>query len=150
MDAVRALRGPDRRRAQRLFVWNERRTGFDRRLRSRSWAGMQVDAALVYLRDHPVSLAALLLLGNLLSLTDLLLTWSSLALGAAEVNPLMHYLIALQPASAAAAKLAVIAAASLAIWWFRRYRTVLAIAVSLSTFYCCVVLYELVGFVRLL
>jgi hypothetical protein len=81
---------------------------------------------------------------------DLLLTWSSLSLGAAEINPLMHYLLALQPASAAAAKLGIIAAASLAIWWFRRFRTVLAIAVCLSAFYCFVVLYELVGFVSLL
>ncbi len=147
---VRALRGPDRRRAKRWYVHHERRTGFDRRRRRQSTVGAVYDATLLHLRDRPASLAGLLFLGNLLSLTDLLLTWACLSLGAAEVNPVMRYLLAAEPATAAAAKLALIAAATLAIWVFRRYRVVLAIALYLTTFYCLVVLYETVGLARLL
>jgi Domain of unknown function (DUF5658) len=150
MEAVRALRGPDRRRAKRLYVHNERRTGFDRRRRERSAVGAVFDASLLHLRDRPATLAGLLLLGNLLSLTDLLLTWACLSLGAAEINPVMRHLLALDPAAAAVAKLTLIAAATLAIWVFRRYRLVLAIALYLTTFYCFVVLWELIGLAQLL
>lgn len=150
MEAVRILRGPDRRRARQLFVQHERRSGFDRRQRARTRFGAWFDAALVHLRDNPASLCGLLLLGNLLSFADLLLTQMSLSLGAAEINPLMRHLLALEPASAGAAKLALIAAATLAIWAFRRFRLVLAIGVYLVAFYCCIVLYQIVGIARLL
>jgi hypothetical protein len=142
MEAVRVLRGPDRRRAQRIFVVHERRRGFDRRRLHRSFAGAQLDSALVYLRANPWSLVMLLLLGNLLSLTDLVLTSVLLNLGAAEANPLMHYLIAVDPLVAAITKIGVVAVLCLVIWAFRDRRRILACGVCLPVFFSVLVIYE--------
>jgi hypothetical protein len=142
MEAVRTLRGQERRRAQRFFVFNERRSGFDRRRRDRSFIGAQVDAALVSLRDNPLTLIALLLIGNLLSLFDLVLTSILLGLGAAEANPLMRDLLVADPQLAAAVKVAVVAAISCTIWIFRGRRRVLAVAIAMPAFFSGLVLYE--------
>jgi len=152
METGRVLRGPERRRMRRFFVFRERRSGFDRRARSRSWLGSRVDGYLDHLRDHPASLALLLLLANVASMIDLALTWSSLSLGAMEVNPLMRHLLALghSPVSAAAGKQALVGAMSLAIWRFRSRRQVLALGVVLPVVFCAVVLYELIGVAWLL
>lgn len=142
MEAVRTLRGSDRRRAQRFFVFNERRSGFDRRRRDRSFIGAQIDAALISLRDSPLNLIALLLIGNLLSLFDLVLTSILLSLGGAEANPLMRDLITADPQLAAALKIAVVALVSCTIWVFRGRRRVLAVAIGMPVFFSGLVLYE--------
>jgi hypothetical protein len=146
MESIRMLRGPDRRRVRRFFVVHERRSGFDRR-RPRSWPGL--DGALLYLRANPASVVLLLLLGNLLSLCDLALTRSSLAVGASEANPVMRHLLVADPASATLLKIVLVAGVSLTIWVFRGRRRVLGLALYLPLFYAALVLYEVVCIARL-
>ena len=150
METARVLRGPERRRVTRFLVVRERRGGFERRSRRRSWLAAELDTILVNLRDHPATLAALLILGNVLSLADLALTRVSLNLGAAEANPFMRPLLAGHPAYALMVKIGVVMALSLVIWRFRRRRRIVGLAVYLAAFYCFVVAYELVGVGRLL
>jgi len=150
MEEVRVLRGPDRRSVARLFVVRERRSGFDRRSRRRSRFAAELDTTLVNLRDNPATLAALLILGNLLSLADLMLTRVSLSLGAAEANPFMRHVLVDHSTYAAMAKIGVVMALSLVIWRFRRRCRIVGLAVYLVAFYCIVVVYELVVVGRLL
>ena len=147
---MRVLRRPERRRVTRFIVVRERRSGFERRGRRSSRFAVELDATLVSLRDHPATLAALLILGNMLSLADLALTRVSLSLSAAEVNPFMRHLLAAHPAYAVMVKIGVVMAMSLVIWRFRRRRRIVGLAVGLVVFYCVVVAYELVGVGRLL
>ncbi len=143
METVRALRGPERRRVSRVIVLRERRSGFERRSRGRSWLGSQIEGSLVYLRDHPAGLALLLLVGNMLSLADLALTRLSFSLGGSEANPLMRHLLAAHPTSALAVKIGLVAAMSAVIWKLRRRRRILGLALYLVVFYCVLVFYEL-------
>ena len=142
-------RGPDRRRA-RHFVLRERRSGFERRSRRRPPVAGALYATLVYLRDNPGTVAALLILANVLSLVDLALTHVALDVGAVEANPVMRYFLAADPARAAVVKIGLVVVVSLAIWKFRRLRVGLELAVFLVSLYCFVVVYELVGISHLL
>jgi hypothetical protein len=144
-----APRGPDRRCARR-FVFKDRRSGFERRSQHRGSLIPGLDSALLYLRDNPRKLGELLLLANLLSLLDLLLTMILFRQGAGEANPVMRYLFANGVAQAAVVKLGIIAAASLGIWELRRRRPALAAALFFLVAYGAVVLYELLGLARLL
>ena len=65
------------------------------------------------LRDRPALLAELLVLINIFSAIDLLITLKLLRLGAVEVNPIMARLLALGPGPAAVAKLGVVLLATL-------------------------------------
>jgi len=104
----------------------------------------------MHLRDNPRTLIEVLLLANLLSLLDLMLTLILLRNGALEANPFMGYLFANGVAQAAVVKLGIIAAASLGIWELRRRRPALKAAIFFLVAYGTVVLYELVGLARLL
>ena len=148
MEAIRALRGPDRRRARRVVVLRERRSGFERRRGRRPRLGAEIESSLVYLRDHPASLALLLLVGNLLSLMDLILTQVCFDLGGTEANPLMGHLLADHPTFAPVVKVGLVAVNSLIIWRFRRRRRIVGLAVYLVVFYCILVFYELVSIGR--
>ncbi len=143
------LRGRDRRKAKRFVFWN-RRSGFDRRGTRRSWAGRAVESNLVYLRDHPAVLAALLILGNLLSFVDLMLTNLALSLGAIEVNPFMAYFFEAGPTAAAVAKLSMVFAASVGMWMLRRRRIGLQVSLLFVAMYAAIVLYQIVGITTLL
>lgn len=149
MESVRALRGPDRRRVRRTVVLRERRSGFERRSCRRSWLRVEIESSLVHLRDHPASLALLLLVGNLLSLMDLALTQVCFNLGGTEANPLMRHVLAAHPTCAAVVKVGLVAAISLVIWRFRRRRRIVGLVVYLVAFYCVIVVYELVNIARL-
>ncbi len=81
---------------------------------------------------------------------DLLLTISLLRLGAVEVNPIMARLLEAGPGPAAAAKIGVMALATLALWLLRRYRTSLTTSVLLLAGYGALVVLELFGLMRLL
>ncbi len=146
---ARTPRGADRRRAHRFKV-GERRSGFDRRRRAhRAFLGAAFEDTLIHLRDHPRTLAELLFAANLLSLLDLALTLKLLRLGVAtEANPVMQYFFAGGFGQAAAAKFAIVAAASLAIWALRRRRAALTTALFLVGLYGAVVLYEIAGLIR--
>jgi hypothetical protein len=142
-------RGPERRSARR-FVFRDRRSGFERRALQRGSVIPGLDAALIRLRNDPRALVEVLLLANLLSVLDLMLTLILLRNGALEANPFMSYLFANGVAPAAAFKLGIIAAASLGIWQLRRRRPALATAIFFLVAYGAVVLYELFGLARLL
>jgi hypothetical protein len=148
-DEVSHARGPDRRRSHRLVI-HERRSGFQRRTRHRAASVVAFEAFLAYFRDHPAALVALLVLANVLSALDLALTLILLRLGTAEGNPVMRYLFHGSPVQAAFVKCGLIAAASLAIWTLRRNRAALEAALFLAGLYYAVVIYEIVGLVRLM
>ena len=143
------LRGSDRRQKSRFVVW-DRRSGFERRAVRRSRAGAVLEANLVYLRDHPPVVLSLLVLGNLLSLVDLMLTNVALSLGATEVNPFMLYFLEMGTTEAAVVKCGVLVVASAGIWLMRRRRVALLAAPLFVAVYTTVVIYELIGISLLL
>jgi hypothetical protein len=141
--------GPDRRRKRR-FVLVERRSGFDRRRSiGRSPLAVALEAPVLRLREQPGVLAELLLLVNLLSVLDLLLTLWVLRLGAVELNPVMAWLLDLGTAPAAAGKIGLVLAATLGLWLLRRYRMALITALGLLAVYCSLIAFELIGLIRL-
>jgi hypothetical protein len=141
--------GPDRRRKRR-FVIVERRSGFDRR-RSvvRSPLAAALEAPVLRLREQPVLLAELLLMVNLLSVLDLLLTLSVLRMGAVELNPVMAWLIEHGTAPAATGKTGLVLAATLGLWMLRRHRVALSTTLILLAIYLSLVAFELIGLVLL-
>ena len=142
--------GPERRR-RRSFLAEERRSGFDRRRNvCRSPVAAAFESRLVALREQPVLLAELLVMVNLLSILDLLITLSVLRMGAVELNPLMAWLIDLGTIQAAAAKISVVLLATLGLWMLRRYRAALTTAVLLFAVYGSLVTFELLGLIRLM
>ena len=140
---------PDRRRRRR-FSLMERRSGFDRRRNiCRSPVSAALEAPVARLRDEPRLLAELLVLINLLSLIDLLVTLAVLRMGATELNPIMARLFEFGPTPAAAAKIGIVFAATLGLWVLRRHRSALATAVILMAVYGSLVTFELVGLIWL-
>lgn len=143
-------RGPDRRRQRRL-TFLDRRSGFDRRRREgRSPVSSAIEARLLQLRDQPRLLAETLVLVNLLSVLDLLLTLTVLRLGASELNPIMDWLFELGPGYAATAKIGVVALATYGLWLLRRYRKALATTALLLAGYGALVTFEIIGLIGLL
>jgi hypothetical protein len=139
------------RRRRRSFVTVERRSGFDRRRNvCRSPVAAALEAPLIRLRDQPVLLAELLVMINLLSAVDLLITLSVLRMGAVELNPLMAWLIDLGTAQAAVFKIGVVLLATFGLWLLRRHRAALSTAVLLFAVYGSLVTFEVIGLLRLL
>ena len=140
---------PERRQHRRLTV-AERRSGFDRR-RSvcRSPAAAALEAPALRLRERPVLLAELLVLVNLLSLIDLLVTLAVLRVGAVELNPIMARLLQTGPAPAAVAKVGIVLLATLGLWFLRRHKAALTTAVAVVAVYGSLVTFELVGLIWL-
>ncbi len=124
----------------------ERRSGFDRR---RSFGSSRLAAALeapaLRLRDQPALLPELLVLVNLFSLVDLLITLQLLRRGAVEINPIMAHLFESGAGPAAVAKIGVVLAATLGLWLLRRHRAALTTAIALVAVYGSLIAYELVG-----
>jgi hypothetical protein len=147
-DKIVIERGPDRRRTHRLLI-RERRSGFERRHRHRARWIVRFESVLTHFRDHPRALVSLLVLANVFSALDLVLTLILLRLGVSEGNPLMRYLFHSGPVQAAVVKFGLIAAASLAIWTLRRRRAAVEAALFVVGLYGAVVLYEVVGLARL-
>jgi hypothetical protein len=137
-------RGRDRRRTNSMFMVNERRSGFDRR-RPRTRRARLQERVLVPLRDHDRNLLALLVTANILNVLDFLFTLRALAHGAVETNPFMRMLFSLDPVAAGAVKVAIILAASLLVWRFRRYRLTLMAGVALPVVFGLVYVYQLYG-----
>jgi len=140
---------PERRRRRRPFA-AERRSGFDRRRDvCRSPVAAALEAPLVRLRDDPALLAELLVLVNLLSVVDLLVTLTVLRMGAVEVNPIMARLLEYGPGVAAVGKIGVVVLATLGLWLLRRRRAALTTALFLVAVYGSLVTVELVGLIWL-
>lgn len=140
--------GPEERRERRFRV-QERRSGFDRRRNvCRSPLRAALEAPALRLRHQPVLFLELLIMINLLSVLDLVITLTVLEMGAVELNPLMAYLIDAGPVHAAAVKIGVVALATLGLWLLRRYRAALTTAVVLFAAYASLVVFELFGLIR--
>ena len=140
---------PERRRRRRTFA-AERRSGFDRRRNvCRSPVASAIEAPLIRLRDDPALLAELLVLINLLSVVDLLVTLSVLRMGAVEINPIMARLLEYGPGVAAFGKIGVVVLATLGLWLLRRHRAALTTALALLAAYGALVTFELVGLIWL-
>jgi hypothetical protein len=142
-------RGTDRRRSHRL-VLRERRSGFERRRpRRRSTVGGAYEGSLVYLREHPAALIALLVLANVLSLLDFFLTLTLLRLGFTEANPVMDYFFRSSVLQAGVVKCGLVAVCALAFWSLRRFRPALLAALFMAGLYVAIVLYEIAGLAHL-
>jgi len=140
------IRAGSERRVRKRFVIHERRSGFERRVRSgRSVASAALDAVLIHLRDNTGALLAVLGLVNVISLLDLVFTTLALRLGATEGNPLMRHVLAISPGAAAVLKIAACGGASLVIWKLRRHRSILKLALFALVAFAGVVLYECVA-----
>jgi len=127
-------RGADRR-LKRRFRFYERRGGFDRR---RAYPFLRT------LRDVPWTLLTILVLINVLSAADGVLTAVELATGlASEGNPVFGHLIRVSPQFAAFFKVAVMLAVSIAIWRGRRYRAILVLAPLTAGLYAALLGYHL-------
>ncbi len=140
---------PDRRQQRRLQLV-ERRSGFERRQNvCRSPVSKALEAPLLRLRKDPALLVELLVLINILSAVDLLITINVLKLGAIELNPIMAYLLDLGPLPATLAKVASVVAATVGLWLLRRHRAALTTALVLLVAYGTLVTFELVGRARM-
>lgn len=126
--------GADRRQKGPICFYN-RRGGFDRR---RAYPFLRI------LRDAPWTLLTILVLINVLSAADGLLTAVELAAGIArEGNPVFGHLIRASPHLAAFFKIGVMLAVSIAIWRGRRYRAILLLAPLTAGLYAALLAYHL-------
>jgi hypothetical protein len=130
---VERRRGFDRR-VKRHLVFMDHRTGFDRR--KRSWF-------FGTLRDSRWALISLLVLLNVFSLLDGVLTALELRLGIAkEGNPLFAHVIQTNGFLAAGLKVAVMLVVSAVIWRWREHRSILAIVPFALALYAAVLAYH--------
>ena len=139
--------GGDRRRRRR-YRFNDRRSGFDRRVSDTDPGVLQ--RALVALRDRPKALAGLLAAVNLLNIADFLLTLVALRSGGREVNPILRPLFALSPLWAGIFKLVAVLAATLLVWESRRYRKALILGLCMLAVFAGLLFYHLAALVMIL
>lgn len=135
-------RGPDRRTRGVSLYYPERRTGFDRRRPVDGTLTARYHRFLEQYRNDSHTIAAMLLVFVVLNIVDLLLTVRALSMGAVEVNPVMAWLFASDPAVAALFKLVVGAGIALAVWSARRYRRILEFSFVLVAVMTVVLVYH--------
>jgi len=123
------------RRQKRHFIFHNRRGGFDRR---KSYPFLRT------LRDAPWTLLTLLILLNLMSAADGVLTTIELSWGLArEGNPVFGHLIRMSPVFAGVFKVSIMLAVSVGIWRGRRYRAILILAPITAGIYAALLAYHL-------
>ena len=123
------------RRHERHFRFRNRRGGFDRR---------KAYPFLRTLRDSTWALVTLLVLINLMSAVDGVLTTIELAWGLArEANPVFGHLIGQSPLFAGVFKVSVMLAVSVGIWRGRRNRSILVLAPLTAGLYAALLAYHL-------
>jgi hypothetical protein len=144
------VRRGDRRRSRARFVLRERRTGFDRRRQRLSPTADLLESGLVYLRDRPASLLVVLIGANVFNLIDFLMTLHALSSGVAEANPLLSRLFNAGPWAAGLFKLGLVAALSVLVWRYRRFRLLLLTGVALLGAFVLVFVYQAYGLLFIL
>ena len=82
---------------------------------------------------------------NVLNALDWMLTLQATDLGSSEANPIIRALLGTGVPLAFAAKLLIVAIASLAIWRLKRYRASLVAGVIMAAVYATVVVYHVVN-----
>jgi hypothetical protein len=138
----RSRRASDRRRRS-ILRYPERRTGFDRREGGPGFR-RATDRILMGLDRSSFGLAAVLVLTNVLNITDLALTFRLLGKGAEEANPIMLGVLGLGPVAAFVIKVAALGLVTLAIWKMRRYRSILALSLVALGAFVVLIGYELI------
>jgi hypothetical protein len=126
----------DRRVSRPFFRARERRTGFDRR---------KPDRILGTLSQNTVLLFSMLVVLNVLSAADWLLTLRALDSGAAEANLAIGGLLAVDPLLAGAFKAGIMIAVSIVIWKGSRYRLIVATGLAAFVGYCLLMVYHVGG-----
>jgi len=147
-DPARAAerRRRDRRQARLSLVWDERRTGFDRRGPDAQTAwGRWWEGSLRRLRSSPRGLLAVLVIANLLSVLDYFMTLNALNHGFGEANLVMRSLLEYDVRLAGVVKFGLVLGISVVVWRFRRFRSVLASGLLLLGFFAAVFVYQLFG-----
>ncbi len=142
-------RRADDRRCRSEYVFRDKRSGFDRRRRNVAGLGGLAHQAVVHLRDHPRKLQFLLLVVNVLNLTDFGLTMNALAHGASEANPVMASLFKIGPVWAAIFKIVAVLVATAMVWECRRYRKALIAAIAMLLVFAAIFIYHMVGMLLL-
>lgn len=123
------------RRQRRVFRFLDRRSGFDRR---RNYPVLGV------VRDNDWMVLGILILLNVLSLFDGLLTSAELAYGiASEGNPVLGALHAVNPLAAIAVKVGAILVVSVIIWRARRVRVILMVSLMSLAVFSALIAYHL-------
>jgi hypothetical protein len=138
-------RRADDRRCRNEYVFRDKRSGFDRRTRPVGGARGVLHGMLVHLRDNPMHLWALLLVVNILNLTDFGLTVNAMANGASEANPVMASLFKVGPLWAGVFKTVAIVVATALVWECRRYRKALIAAVGMLLVFAAIFIYHMIG-----
>jgi hypothetical protein len=138
-------RRADDRRHRREYVFRDKRSGFDRRQHDVPGVRGVVHQTLVHLRDNPRTLQVLLVIVNVLNLTDFGLTVNALANGASEANPVMASLFKVGPLWAGIFKTAAVLVATALVWECRRYRKALLAAVAMLMVFAAIFVYHMVG-----
>lgn len=141
-DHRRVRRGPDRRTRNISLYYPERRRGFERRRPTEGTWRASYHHLLERYRNDSDLIAAALLVFVVLNIADLLLTMQALSLGAVEVNPVMAWLFAIDPVTAALFKLVVGVGIALAVWTARRYRRILEMSFVLVAVMTLVLVYH--------
>lgn len=139
-EVVLERRGVERRTTRSSLHYPERRTGFDRRTPS---------LVTGTLRDQPYVLLSILVLINILSVADWILTLRALGGGAVEGNPLLAAMITGNPTAAFLFKLAATLGVTIALWSWRKYRAVLATALAALLIYGGLMVYHAWGLAQL-
>ncbi len=123
-----------KRRRRRVYRFIDRRSGFDRRRRY---------PVLGTMRDHPLILAIVLVLLNVLSLVDGFFTAVELTLGiAAEGNPVLEAAARRNPLLAVAVKVGVMLLVTAGMWHGRTSRVILGLSVAALALFAAVVAYH--------
>lgn len=144
-DALNRERRGGERRRRRVYVFRDRRSGFERRDQQRGGVPGLVHNVLVTLRDNPAALRVLLVAVNALNLIDFGFTLNALSLGAGEANPVMASLFEAGPVWAGLFKTVAVLVATAIVWECRRYRKALAAGVLILLVFVAVFVYHIVG-----
>ncbi len=127
----------------------ERRSGFDQRRPVGGPLRRGYHRVLDTYRHRPRALLAVLVVFVALNTADLVLTVRAIGLGAEEANPVMAWLLGVDPVVAAAYKLGIGAAAALVMFAMRRYRRILEASVALTGCFSALFGYHVIGVVLL-
>ncbi len=131
---MRDRRSGERRKKRLALTVDDRRGGFERR---------NPRMLLQFFRDRPYRLLALLVALNVMNVLDLLLTMGALRSGLAEGNPVMGLLLSAGYPAGIVFKIALVAAASLVMWWLRRYRATAVGVIVATSVYALLMVYQL-------
>lgn len=102
------------------------------------------------LRDSRWLLLGIIAIIGILSSLDLTMTIREMSLGVQEGNPIMRAALGNSVGAAVGIKVGSFVLVSLAIWYLRRYRRILQLAVGAAVLYAALTIYHVIGFLSLI